>query len=247
VLWGRRSLALALLAVPLIFWQWSPPVRDVSASAGDPSTSASYYAPLNGYLSGRLGPGARVEIPLTRNHWETVYVARHFPLARGWERQLDIKYNALFYKPALDPAAYRAWLDRSGVRYVAVADAQLDYAGLPERRLVEGGVPYLRPVWRSAHWRVFAVRNPAPVVSGPARLQALGSSSFALQATRPGRVLVRVRYTPYWNVVAGAACITQTRDGLVSLSVKAAGPVRVETKFSPAALVRSPSRCTPGT
>ena len=31
-------------------------------------------------------------------------MAPRFPLARGWERQLDIKYNHLFYGGALTPA-----------------------------------------------------------------------------------------------------------------------------------------------
>ena len=44
----------------------------------------------------------RIEIPLTEHHFEAAYVARAVPLARGWERQLEIAANPLFYEPGLD-------------------------------------------------------------------------------------------------------------------------------------------------
>ena len=43
------------------------------------------------------GHGVRVEIPFTDTHWEAYRVASEFPLARGWERQLDRDDNGLFY------------------------------------------------------------------------------------------------------------------------------------------------------
>ena len=48
----------------------------------------------------------RIEIPFTRFHWETYVVAPRYPLARGWERQLDIKDNPLFYSGPLTAATY---------------------------------------------------------------------------------------------------------------------------------------------
>ena len=35
--------------------------------------------------------------------------------------------------------------------------ARLDYAARAEGALVTRGLPYLREVWRSAHWRVYRV------------------------------------------------------------------------------------------
>ena len=70
----------------------------------------------------RSAPGSfRVEIPFTENHWEAAHVAPHVALARGWERQLDRRYGALFYDGTLTPASYRAWLDEHAVAYVARA------------------------------------------------------------------------------------------------------------------------------
>ena len=68
-----------------------------------------------------------------RFHWEAAYVAPYFPLARGWERQLDTANNALFYVPGrLNDRTYRAWLFANGVRFVALPDVPLDYAALAE-------------------------------------------------------------------------------------------------------------------
>jgi hypothetical protein len=158
VLWEQRRVTLALLAVPLLYWQLATPVRDVAALAGDPSVNASYYAPLRTELR-RLDRGAPtiVEVPLTKAHWEAAYLAGHdgTGLARGWERQLDTRYAGLFYRPTLPSGAYRAWLAANRVRYVALPDAPLDRAGAKEGALVARGAPYLRELWRSRHWRLF--------------------------------------------------------------------------------------------
>jgi len=76
-------------------------------------------------------------------------------LARGWERQLDTRYAAIFYRPTLTRAAYRAWLTENKVRYVALPDAPLDKAGAMEGALIARGLPYLRELWHSEHWRVY--------------------------------------------------------------------------------------------
>jgi hypothetical protein len=229
---GRRRPALvAAIALPLAYWQVYPAARDVARAAGDPSVAAAYHAPLVRFLERRPGT-FRVEIPFTENHWEAARVAPHIPLARGWERQLDRRYGALFYDGPLTAARYRAWLDEHAVAYVALADVALDYAGRDEARLVERGLPYLRPVWRDAHWRVFAVRDPVALVQGPAhgpiRLTADG---FALTAPRPGAALVRVRHSRWWRVTAGRACVRRGPGGMTAIRVFAAGPVRVQARL----------------
>jgi hypothetical protein len=125
--------------------------------------SASYYEPVLSEL-GRLladrpigGAPTIVEVPLTKAHWEAVYLAGHdgISLARGWERQLDTRYATLFYRPTLTASAYRAWLVENRVAYVALPDVPLDQAGLLEGKLVAGGLPYLRELWHSEHWRLY--------------------------------------------------------------------------------------------
>jgi hypothetical protein len=157
-LWERHRTALAVLALPLLYWQLATPIRDYAALAGDPSVRLSYYAPLRAELRRLTGGTATiVEVPMTKAHWESAYLAGHagVRLARGWERQLDTRYAGVFYRPTLTAAAYRAWLRANRVRYVALPDAPLDHAGAQEGALVARGLPYLRELWRSAHWRVY--------------------------------------------------------------------------------------------
>jgi hypothetical protein len=242
VLWRRRTWALALLAVPLLYWQWQPPVRDVSAASGDPAVHAAYYAPLNRFLASARLTG-RVEIPLTRNHWESVYVAPRVALPRGWERQLDIKYNALFYAPRLSPARYRAWLRANGVQYVALPDARLDYAARTEAKLLRGGTPYLQPVWRSAHWRVYRVRGAAPLVAGAAHLVGLEANSFTLDVRRPASLDVRVRYTRYWTIERGAGCVVPGPGGFTRVLATRPGRLRVAAALRPGRLLGDAPAC----
>ena len=101
-------------------------------------------------------------MPFTQGHWEAYRLAPLFPLARGWERQLDISDNHLFYGGRLDAATYRTWLEQLAVRYVAVADTKLDYSSHSEVRLIDGGLPYLLLVARLAHWHVYEVTGATP-------------------------------------------------------------------------------------
>jgi hypothetical protein len=160
VLWDRRRGVLCLLAPVLLYWQLNTPIGDLSLIAGQPSAKASYYAPLLSEMRHlRHDTPTIVEVPLTAIHAEAAYVAGHdqISLARGWDRQLDTRYAALFYRPTLTAAAYRAWLAENRVLYVALPDARLDYAGKEEGALVTRGLPYLREVWRSRHWRLYRV------------------------------------------------------------------------------------------
>jgi hypothetical protein len=160
VLWDTRRTTLLLLAPLLLYWQLATPIRDYSSIAGDPSVKASYYAPVLTELQKLThGKPTIVEVPLTKAHWEAAYLAGHdgIELARGWERQLDTRYAALFYRPTLKASAYRVWLAENEIRYVALPDAPLDKAGSLEGALIAQGLPYLRELWRSEHWRLYRV------------------------------------------------------------------------------------------
>jgi hypothetical protein len=226
----RRRWMLALLAPALLYWQLEAPISDLTALAGTPSVNASYYAPLGGELQ-RLAHGRplRVEVPMTEGHWESVYLAEHPPilLARGWERQLDIRYDGLFYSPGLSAASYTSWLRENAVSYVALPDARLDTAGEQEGRLLAGGLPSVLEVWRSSHWRLFAVRDPTALAQPPALLRAVGDDSFTLQAPHAGAFTVRLRYTRYWTVLAGDGSVHSAPGGWTELDARRAGVIRV--------------------
>jgi len=229
-LWPDRRRVLLLLFLPALYWQWSTPVDDWTRAAADASTRPAYYHGLLGFLESRPGAPFRVEIPFTDNHWEASEVARHVPLARGWERQLDRKVNGLFYdgRP-LTADRYRRWLDDNAVAYVALPDAPIDYSAAAEAALVRRGTPYLREVWHDAHWRVFAVAHPAPLADG-ARVTAMGPDSLTLDAPRSGRIGLRVRWTPYWHLAEGSGCVERDGDW-TALALRRPGRVRLEARF----------------
>jgi hypothetical protein len=233
LLWARRRpLALLAAALPLLYIQWQAPVRDVRVALGSKAVSSAYYQPLVAYLSRQAGPPFRVEIPFTIFHWEAYAVAPRFPSPRGWERQLDIKYNGLFYgKTPLNAATYDAWLHRLAVRFVAVSDAKLDYSAVKETALIDRDLPYLKLVFRTRHWRVYAVQDPTPITQGAATLRALGPNSVSLQAQRPGTVDLRVRFSPYWALPRNAGCVAPD-GGFTKVVLRRAGPVTLTIRFS---------------
>jgi hypothetical protein len=223
----RRRLRMLLIAaaVPIALSQWIPAANSLLGD-GNPSIRAAYFQPLIGFLRRADDPLGRVEVVPTALHWEAAYVAPYFPLARGWERQLDTGDNPIFYtQGALTATSYHAWLFANGVRFVALPDVPLDYAALAEARLVRHGVPGLRAVWRNAHWRVFAVVGAPGLVSGPARLLASSGAELQLQVARAGTVVVRERYVDAWSVASGLGVLGPSRGGWLELRAKRAGRV----------------------
>jgi hypothetical protein len=244
-LWPRRRLAFACIAPLLLWWQLGPAIRDVTTAEGDPSVAAAYYAPLLAELHARRADGTvgRLEIPFTKIHWEARHVAPEIPLARGWERQLDREVNGLFYDDApLTPQRYRAWLDRMAVRWVAVPDVALDYSAADEAELVARGSPYLREVWRNPHWRLYAVAHPLPIANPPARVTAATTDSLTIAVPRPATIRLRVRWSPYWAVVRGEACVAPDGDW-TRLDVRTAGTVHLTMDFSPLRIASHAARC----
>jgi hypothetical protein len=237
-----RRAAGALLVALLVWWQLTPAVRDLSNAIGEPSTEAAYFRPLVGFLSRAASPADRVEIPLTREHWEAAEVARSFPLARGWLRSTDIAANPLFYRGRLTDRTYSDWLRAHAVRFVALADAPLDYSARREAALVAREPPYLRLRWRSPHWRVYEVVPPAPPAGGTVRVRAWSPDGAALEAVGPGGGLVRTRFTPYWRVPGG--CVAAAGAWTV-VTVPRALRTRLETAFSARRIGRRGARCSP--
>jgi hypothetical protein len=243
VLWPHRRWLLLALAPLLLFWQWKPTYNDL-VKARDASAHASFYAPLVGFLSTHRDPPGRVEIVPTRTHWEVVHVSERFPIARGWERQLDTRFGPLFYDGALNAGTYRRWLDELGVRYVALSDGPHDFAARKEAKLVARGLPYLREVWRRGHWRVYTVAAPAALATGPLSVTRLGKQSVQLRARRAGVGLVRVRWSPYWELVRGSGCVEREADDLVRLRVRRAGELRLDFRFGFGRLFSRGARCS---
>jgi hypothetical protein len=249
-----RRRVLLVLAPFLLYWQVTAPVTDFASTLSNPSVNASFYAPLVGELHA-LGVGygspptrpARIEIVATADHWEARYVAPHVMIARGWERQLDTYRNSLFYEESkpLTAARYRAWLSANSISYVALPrHAKLDYSARSESRLLTTGTPsYLREVWRSSDWRLFAVTGATPLAQPPAILIAATSDSLTLHAPRPGDYVVRVRFTPYWALASGSGCVARAASEWTEVRARHAGNFRLVIRFSLARVFSDAPRC----
>jgi hypothetical protein len=260
----RHPRVLAVLAPFLLYWQANAPVADFVAAAGDPAVHSSYYSPLLREL-GKLDVGysaqpARIEVVPVDDHWEARWMAPHVALARGWERQLDDQRNALFYDRStpLTPGRYRSWLSEQAVSYVALPDASLDYSATAEARLLRGTgengrAPalayahppgYLHEVWRSAHWRLFAVEGARPLAQPPAVLTQLGRDSFTLRAPRAGAYTARVRFTSYWALASGSGCLRRAPGDWTQIEARHAGDLHVVIRFSLARVFDHGPRCS---
>jgi hypothetical protein len=253
---GRRPRLLLAAAPLLLYWQANASVTDFAAAVSDPGVRSSYYDPLLGELR-RLGVGygarpVRVEVVPLTDHWEARWVAPHVMIARGWERQLDRYRDGLFYDEAasLAPAAYHAWLTAQSVSYVALPDVPLDYSAITEGRLLRGsaagagGPPaYLREVWHSAHWRLFAAADPRPLIDGGATLTQVSTDSFAFAAPRAGSYTVRLHFTSYWALASGHGCVSRAPGDWTSVRAPGAGVMRVVIKFSPGRIFDRGARC----
>lgn len=227
----RRRFILALVALPLLYWQWQPAYRDVSDVKDEPSVDQGFYDPLLSQLRTRTaGTPVRIEVPPTQHRWEARYVAPEFPLARGWERQRESDDFDLF-KDELSPASYLSWLQENGVSYVALADTELDYLAEREATLIRRGLPYLAPVWDNEDWHLYAVRNPNGLIDGPARVTSIGPDWFDVQVDRPGRFALRIHYNRYWELEGAEACL-QEEEAWTVLEAHRRGEIHVSTHFS---------------
>jgi len=237
-------IAFALMLACLAFWQWSSAGRDFLASQNEPSAKSSYYTPLLRYLATQRPEDGRLEIPFTRSHWEAAEVAPHFPLARGWERQLDAGRNALFYRGILSDFTYANWLAEHAVRLVALPDVKPDESSFKERGLIERDPPYLHLIKRLPHWRIYAFTLPHPMVipqpGADIRLTSIDSDEVGLDARTAGRALVRVRWSPYWRVDNG--CVERAGDWTRVIAAHP-GAMHMTTSFSPLRVLLRGRRC----
>ena len=240
--WPKRRALLLALALPTLYIQWQAPVRDARTAWGDPSTEASYYQPVLRFLARQGGGPFRVEVPFTRFHGEAYYIAPAFPIARGWERQLDIKDNTLFYSSPLTAQTYYAWLRSLAIHYVAVSEGPVDYSAKAEIALLKRGLPYLTPVLHSRYWQIYAVRGATPLSQGAARVTALGANSVTLRVIRPGSAFLRVRFTPYWRLTGVAGCVAKAGE-FTRLSLRSTGTAKLVIAFSLGRIAATNPRC----
>lgn len=251
-LWPRSGRFALAVVIPLLCWQgataaWAIATRDATA---DPR----FFAPVNGFLDDQdPSREEKVEIVFTRNHFEAAYIANRRPIARGWERQLDTKYNAVFYQGDLTAAAYAQWLKDNDVRWVALPEAPIDYSARAEAELIRTGLPYLELVKRLPDWKIFKVDLPDVGGLEPRYFDEESGRGFSIAPERYGKTITRVRWQRFLRPSTG--CIRATADGYLELmlpeppadDVSSRPPVvTISADFSFGRLVGSAPSCAEG-
>lgn len=216
-LWPRAGRYALAFIVPLFAWQAGPAFWAIVTH--DRTTDPRYFAPLNQFLDERDPAGSgTVEVVFTRNHFEAAYVADRRPIARGWERQLDLKYNSLFYDGGLTSSRYRAWLRRNDVRWVAVPQtATIDYSGRDEAELIERGPAYLELAADLRDWKIYEVTDPRSTAVEPQVMVAGGEDLLRIQPVRYGTTVTDMRWQRFLRPSRG--CIQPTEDGHLELEL----------------------------
>ncbi len=230
---GWRPLQVSVsLVVLALAWNGTAIARSILGARSGGASRPEYWQPAVAFLGSHLGPSFRVEVVDTVGHWPAEYFpAAKIPIVRGWYRQDDFPENALLYDE-YGPRAYRAWLRKLGVRYVVLSAAEPDYSARAEADLLRSGGSGLVPVLRTATVSVYELPAARPIVTGPARARVtrLTPSSLSLDVRAPGSYRVAVRYSPYW--LAKPGCVSRSRDGMVTLKVRRAGPVDLAFRLS---------------
>ncbi|MFE4328020.1 MFS transporter [Streptomyces sp. NPDC056831] len=198
---SRRWYALVLAFVGLNFWIGFKGVDDIVRTAPAASWTRE-LAPLVNELQEVGAERGRVEVVPASSHREASALAPYVNLARGWNRQADMERNPLFYDDTLNSADYREWLDRWAVRYVVLPKGTPDSTGaVQEAELVDRGLPYLKPVWSDANWRLFEVDSPVPLADPPATVDRAEAGELTIHVKTPGRILIRIPYSRWLALV----------------------------------------------
>jgi hypothetical protein len=228
--WRPRLVCLGVLVLA-VSWNVTPLAASFVRGVDDPAAHRAYWAPTTRFLRAHLPPGYRVEAVDTANHWPADFLARAgIPLARGWFRQEDFPQNSLLYGP-LGPAAYLHWLRAMSVRYVVLTSRPPDYSSRGEARLLASGRAHLPVAFATSTVTIFAVPSPRPLVSPPARVRRLGTTTIVLSVPRRGTYRLSVTYTPYWQ--SHTACLEPTPDRMTRLVVRRPGLVVLRFAVSP--------------
>jgi hypothetical protein len=233
--WRPRWLCGVVLAASILWVGW-PALGNFTRPFNE--ASSSFWQPAVDFLHDHLGPGYRVEVVDSVDHWGAYYLPiAGVPIVRGWLRQADFPTNAILYQSApLQRKAYLDWLKLQGVEYVVLPKAPLDASAVHEARLIAGGGSGLTPVLFAPHETVFKVPTPSRIVTGrfPSYVQTTGQEAMTIRLTSPGTYRIAERWSPYWHPSIG--CVTRTADGMMAIHVSESGTVRLAMHFDAYAL-----------
>jgi hypothetical protein len=175
-------------------------------------------------------PQGRLEVVPFADHGESDVLASTWPLARGWERQVDVVRAAPLYSRRLDAARFRTWLDAQDVQYVALGRHAHDWAADSELRLLRDPPAWLQVVHADPEWTVWRVADFHPIVASPAQLVRVTPDRLVISVPAPGAYRVGVRWSR-WLTVSHGACI-RPDAGRAQVVARTAGTVTVGSSYS---------------
>ena len=235
-----RVILVAVIA-GVALGQLIVPATHFVSSAEGASTKPGFFAPALAFAAAHHDPGYRFHVVALASHWEAYYFpVDDFAITRGWYRQSDALHNALLNQRRFSAAQYVAWLQEMGVRYVFLPAAPLDQSGRQETEILTTD-PRFTIVYRDPEWTIFKLAGALPIVqpgrdAGVAQVQAFDRESIALRVSAPGAYIVKVSYSPYWQVAAGVATLTRGSGDFMVLHARTAGPFELRIVVTPRAL-----------
>jgi hypothetical protein len=194
-----------------------------------PSTRAAFFTPALRFAATHYDPNYRFHVVALDTHWEAYYFSVNgYPITRGWFRQDDALHNTIFATNQFTAAQYVAWLRDMGVKYIFLPHAPLDFSGPRETHLLETTPSFVR-VFSDAQWTVYRLSDPQPMAVplnpsyGKANIIALQHQAIYLTVPHPGTYLIKITYSPYWELTAGSGTLQKSANDFLVLDARQAG------------------------
>jgi hypothetical protein len=227
----RKVYAPKWITVPVILGvavgQLTPPMLHYFHMAEIQSTKPAFFAPALGFANQHYDPNYRFHVVALDTHWEAYYFSIDgYAITRGWYRQADALHNQVL-TGQFDAAQYVAWLKSMGVKYIFLPHAPLDWSGPKEASILASSAQFTE-VFTSPDWTIYRLRHPRPMAvsldgTRDARVVYMDHASLYLKIPAPGRYLIKVSYSPFWEVIGGVGTLSADPSGFLVLQATGRG------------------------
>jgi len=223
----RKSVAVPVLVLIAAYTVGSPARQFVLVTQETPAQEM-FFAPALDFANLHRDPDYRSHVVALDTHWEAYYFSiNDYAITRGWYRQDDALHNDVLGSDDFTARQYVNWLRRMGVKYVYLPHAALDTSGARETEILALS-PEFTVVHDDPQWTIYRLRDAEPMIApgrgaGEGHILALEHQSIYLEVTAPGSYLIKVTYSPYWEVTAGAGRLREGPNGFLVLRAPKAG------------------------
>ena len=89
--------------------------------------------------------------------------------------------------------------------------------GPRETHILQTAADFTR-IWGDSEWTVYELKNPSPMAVGlngqpDAKVVSLLHQAIYLQVPRAGDYLIKITYSPYWQITEGTGSLSQSSGG----------------------------------